>query len=50
MRIDGKPIVVRGPHSHVDADTMRNYRWAGGIADVARRLIPGLEDMNHDRE
>lgn len=50
MRVDGKPIVVRGPHSHVDADTMRNYRWAGGVADVARRLIPGLEDMNHDRE
>ena len=50
MRIDGKPIVVRGPGSHVDADTVRNYRWAGDVADIARRVIPGLNDMNHDRD
>ena len=50
MLMDGKPIVVQGPASHVDAGTMRNYRLAGGVADLARRFIPGLGDMQHNRE
>ena len=50
MLMDGKPIVVQGPASHVDAGTMRNYQWAGGVADLARRFIPGLGDMQHNKE
>jgi hypothetical protein len=45
------------PPPKVDSDVVidgagaaKGLLEAGGIADVARRLIPGLEDMNHDRE
>jgi phosphatidylserine/phosphatidylglycerophosphate/cardiolipin synthase-like enzyme len=41
----GEPVVVRGPDSHVDADTMAQYRRAGAVADAARRFIPGLSAL-----
>ncbi len=43
----GKPTVVRGPDFHVSSTTMLGYRAAGALADVARRVIPGLQSMLH---
>jgi len=42
---NGAPVVVCGPDSHVDADTMARYRRAGAVADAARRFIPGLSAL-----
>ena len=45
VRREGKPVVVQGPESHVDAETLRRYQQLGTVADAARRYVPGLASM-----
>ncbi len=45
VRRDGRPVVLRGPESHIDEETLRRYQQLGSVADAARRYIPGLASM-----